>query len=368
MSNDLILRRDIPIETWRIQGTVLKAQARSDILLVLQYVADSMNATAKGLAKELLFEENARLVVAERLLEMAKLYDLVEQDQRYKSFALTEKGELALQEKEVFVPEDGFWEISFTNEPLLPHTIVDFKPFDEPEAFKEVRNKGELEKRKDNMKTISPWIRQTAFRAVKPFLNQKQNIWIEHIKPKGERIKSNVVLTLEWNVSKQNIRLLKNNQVVHQFIYQEYDQNQIWQILLEQNDRQNDWDWAKNSMAMSFEKTDEKSRQTMTTHFSFRQPEIRNLGKFNNFTAENVAIHAINKVNAIKWAWWRLEHNINNFADKQLYPKWVEQANAPFVEYSVKLPTRDELAKLSWQDERFSKKAWYLMTASDWQI
>lgn len=369
MSNDLILRRDIPIETWRIQGTVLKAQERSDILLVLQYVKDNMNATAKGLAKELLFEENARLVVAERLLQMAERLGLVESHrQHHRIYFLTEKGELALQEKEVFVPEDGFWEISFTNEPLLPHTIVDFKPFDEPEAFKEVRNKGELEKRKDNMKTISPWIRQTAFHAVKPFLNQKQNIWIERIQPKGERIKSNVVLTLEWNVSKQTIRLLNGQKVVHQFTYQEYDQNQIWQILLEQNRWQDDWDWAKNSMAMLFDETDEKSRQTMTINFSFRQPEIDDLGQFNDFTAENVAIHAIDKDAAIEWAWWRLINNINDFADEQTYQKWVGQANAPFAEYVFRLPERDELAKRFWQDERFSKKAWYLMTASDWQI
>ncbi|MGX2949595.1 hypothetical protein ACWIUA_01620 [Ursidibacter sp. B-7004-1] len=370
MSNDLVLRRNIHIETWRVQGTVLKAQERADILMILQYVAENENATAKGMARRLLFEENARLVVAERLLKMTEMLGLVKQIQedRHKLYALTEKGELALQEQEVFIPEDGFWEISFTNEPLLSHTILDFKPFKEPDAYQEVKNKVGLEERKQNIKPMPDWIRNPNFNAVKPFLNQKQSIWLENIQPKGEKVSSNLKLILEWNVSKQSIRLLKNNQVVHQFTYKKYDQNQIWQILLEQNGWQDDWSWAENSMAMSFEETDEKSRQTMHTDLAFRRPKIGDLGEFNDFTAENVAIHAIDLNNATDWARWRLEHNINDFADEQTYQKWVEQAKSPFAEYDCSLPKRDELANRFWQDDKYSQKSWYLMAASDWQI
>lgn len=372
MRNDLVLRRNIYIETWRVQGTILKAQARADILLVLRCVADKQNTTARDFAKELLFEEHARLVVAERLLNMAERYGLVEQIKEYRHYfyTLTEKGKLALQEKEVFIPEDGFWEISFTNDPLLPHTILDFASFDEPDAYQEVSKKNEkkFKERQDRIDFLPKWIRQPYFNAVKPFLNQNQSIWLENIQTKGEKVSSKLQLILEWNVSKQSIRLLKNDKVVHQFTYQNYEQNQIWQILLEQNGWQDDWNWAKNSMAMSFEKTDEKSRQTMQKNLTFRQPKIKHLGGFDDFTAENVAIHAIDKDNAIKWARWRLEHNINDFADEQTYQKWVEQAKLPFAEYAFRLPERNELANLFWQDEKYSPKSWHLISASDWQI
>lgn len=370
MSNDLVLRRNIHIETWQVQGTILKAQERPDILSVLQYVAESQNATARGLAGHLLFEENARLVVAERLLKVAELYDLVERISEYRHYfyTLTEKGELALQEKEVFIPEDGFWEISFSNDPLLPHTILDFKPFKEPDAFQEVRNKDGLEKRKQSIKTIPDWIRSSSFNAVKPFLNQNQSIWLENIQAKGEKVSSDLQLVLEWNVPKQNIRLLKNNKVVHQFAYRHYDQNQIWQILLKQNDWQDDWDWSKNSMAMSFEETDEKSRKTMQINLTLKQPEIEFLGKFEEFIAENITIHAINQDNAIKWAWWRFEDNINDFADEQTYQKWVEQAKMPFAEYAFRLPERNKMANLFWHNQKHTPKSWYLISASDWQI
>lgn len=370
MSNDLVLRRNIHIETWRVQGTILKAQERADILMILQYVANNSNATAKGMAEHLLFEENARLVVAERLLKMAEQLGLVEQIKEYRHYfyTLTKKGELALQEQEVFIPEDGFWEINFTNDPLLPHTILDFKPFKEPNAHQEVKNKESLEKRKQNIKPMPDWIRQPHFNSVKPFLNPNQSIWLENIQAKGEKVSSNLQLVLEWNVSKQNVRLLKNNKVVHQFTYQNYDQNQIWQILLKQNGLQKDWNWSTNSMAISFAKTDKKSRQTMNKDFHFIKPDIDDLESFDDFIAENVAIHAIDKDNAIEWAWWRLEHNINDFADEQTYQKWVEQAKLPFAEYDFRLPTRDELANLFWQDKTHSPKSWHLISASDWQI
>lgn len=373
MSNDLVLRRNIYIETWRVQGTILKAQARADILLVLQYVAENPNATAKGMAGRLLFEENTRLVVSERLLKMAELYGLVERISEYRHYfyTLTEKGELALQEKEVFIPEDGFWEISFSNDPLLPHTILDFKPFKEPEAYQEVKNKDSkdsLEKRKQNIKPMPDWIRNPNFNAIKPFLNQNQSIWLEKIQAKGEKVSSNLQLVLEWNVSKQNVRLLKNNKIVHQFAYRHYDQNQIWQILLEQNSWQDDWDWSKNSMAIAFEKTDETSRQKMNKDFYFIKPDIDKLGKFDVFIAKNVAIHAIDKDNAMEWARWRLGHNINDFADKQTYQRWIKDAKSPFAEYALKLPQRKNLANLFWQEEKHSLKSWYLIAASDWQI
>ena len=370
MSNDLVLRRNIHVETWRVQGTILKAQERADILMILQYVAENENATAKGMAGRLLFEENARLMVAERLLKMTEMLGLVKQIQeyRYKSYTLTEKGELALQEQEVFIPEDGFWEISFTNEPLLPHTILDFKSFTEPDAYQEVKNKDGLEKRKQNIKPIPNWIRRPDFNAVKPFLNQNQSIWLENIQAKGEKVPSNLKLILEWNVSKQSIRLLKNKQVVHQFAYQDFEQNQIWQILLEQNKWQEGWDWIKNIMAMPFDKTNEKSRQTIRTDLTFRGPKIDDLGAFDDFIAENIDIHAIDQKNAIEWAWWRLEHNINDFADEQTYQKWVEQAKSPFAEYDCRLPKRDELANWFWRDDKYSQKSWHLMAASDWQI
>lgn len=370
MSNDLVLRRNIHIETWRVQGTILKAKERADILLVLRYVADNPKATAKGMAEHLFVDKNARLVVAERLLKMAEQLGLVKRISEYRHYfyTLTKKGELALQEKEVFIPEDGFWEISFTNDPLLPHTILDFASFDEPDAHQEVKNKEGLEKRKQNIKPMPDWIRNPNFNAVKPFLNQNQSIWLENIQPKGEKVSRKLQLVLEWNVSKQNVRLLKNNKIVHQFAYQNYDQNQIWQILLEQNGWQDDWNGSKNSMAISFAETDEASRQKMNKDFYFIKPDIDKLGKFDEFIAKNVAIHAIDKDNAMEWARWRLGHNINDFADKQTYQRWIKDAKSPFAEYALKLPQRKNLANLFWQEEKHSLKSWYLIAASDWQI
>ena len=371
MKNDLILRRSIHIETWRVQGTMLKAEERGDILMVLQYVADNPSVTAKGLAGALLFEENARLVVAERLLWFAQIYELVEVSEKYSyvsKYALTEKGISALSKKEIFVPEDGIWEISFTDDPLLPHSLIDFKPFKEPAAFQESRKKDELQERKERIKPISKWIQEIDFQSAKPFLNQKQSVWIEKLEKKGEQVSNDLQLVVEWNVSKQNIRLLKGKDVVTQRPYRECEWQDIWQQLLEQNDRQDDWDYAKSSMAIPFEETEDVNRQTMRLNLEFQKPKVDDLGEFDDFTAKDIQIHAGSRQDAVDWADWRLVHSIRNFADRQTYQKWVQQAQAPFAEYDCNLPERDELAKRFWQNEQGSPTAWYLISASDWQI
>lgn len=373
MKNDLILRRFIHIETWRVSGTLLKAQTRPDITMVLQYVKDNnLNANAKGLAKELLFEERARLNVAERLLRHAELLGLIKkiEQNRHTTYVLTEQGETALSNEKVFIPEEGTWEISFGRDKLLPHMIIDFKPFTEPDAFQESTQKDKLAKRSQNIRPISPWIQeQISYQQdVAPFMNAKQSIRIGEIHKKGEEVQTKHQLVLEWNVSKQSIRLLNREKIIHQDEYRDFSQEDVWQYLLEHHHWQDDWDWSRNSMAIGFDETKTKDRQQMKTDFTFDKPTIDDLGAFDDFIAQDVSIHAISQADAYQWAMWRLENSIRDFADIQNYQQWQEQAKAPFSEYSFSLPERNEFAENIWKNQPHHRKAWYLMAAYDWNI
>lgn len=373
MKNDLILRRSIDIETWRVSGTLLKAQTRPDITMVLQYVKDNnSNANAKDLAEELLFEEKARLNVAERLLRQAELLGLIEKSEQYRhtTYILTEQGEIALSNEKVFIPEEGTWEISFGRDVLLPHMLIDFKPFNEPDAFQESKQKDKLAERSKNIKPISPWIReQPSYQQdMLPFMNAKQSIRIGEIHKKGEEVQTKHQLVLEWNVSKQSIRLLNGKEIIHQYEYRDLSQEKVWQYLLENYDWQDDWDWSRNSMAIGFNETDDQDRQQMKTNFTFDEPTIANLGTFDDFTAQDVAIHAISQEDAYQWAMWRLENSISDFADMQNYPQWQERAKAPFSEYAFRLPERNEFAENIWKKQLHNRKAWYLIAAYDWNI
>ena len=372
MKNDLILRRSIHIETWRVSGTLLKAQARPDITMVLQYVEDNnLNANAKGLAKELLFEERARLNVAERLLRQAELLGLIKkiEQNRYVTYVLTEQGTAALSNEKVFIPEEGTWEISFGRDKLLPHMIIDFEPFTEPDAFQESKQKDKLAKRSQNIRPISHWIQEqiSSQQDVKPFMNAKQPIWIDKINVQGEKVSTKYQLVLEWNVSKQSIRLLNGENIIHQDKYRDFSQEEVWQYLL-QHHRQDDWDWSRNSMAIGFDETKTKDRQQMKKDFTFDKPAIGDLGMFDDFIAQDVSIHAISQEDAYQWAMWRLENRIQNFADIKNYQQWQEQAKAPFSEYSFSLPERNEFAENIWKNQPHHRKAWYLMAAYDWNI
>ena len=138
-NKDLILTRKLEIKTWHVQGSIAKAQDRKDMMLVLKYLDEFPDSTAKDLSMHLFFDNNARLVVAIRLLELSNSYGLTNSDGGHGAkYSLTDKGQDALTNKEVFIPEDGCWKLAVSNDPLLPHIIINIEAFSEPNAFSEI--------------------------------------------------------------------------------------------------------------------------------------------------------------------------------------------------------------------------------------
>jgi len=376
MKNELILSRKVAIETWHIQGSVAKAQSRKDMMLVLQYLDEFPRSTAKGLAGHLLFDTRARLVVAQRLLELSKLYGLT--DSESGKYSLTEDGIGALTKKEVFIPEQGCWKLSVSNDTLLSHKVIEIESFEEPNAISELIGKdakSKLEDRKQKMMQPPRWLKQCIGLELAPHAGGEKKR-IDSIENKAEKSPANLSLTLEWNVSKNSIRLLDDNnskKVLNQFEGPGLSHNAVWEILLDNEDWLGDWDRSTNQLAISFGDVDEKARKLMVADFEFKTPVISEYGVFKTQIVQGVALRAATENDAIEWTHWRLAESINAFATSNKYKQWVSEALAPFNYFDITLPERDEYAKELWSapDNRSvndKTKAWHLIAASDWAL
>ncbi|WGK68798.1 hypothetical protein P0082_09955 [Candidatus Haliotispira prima] len=251
MNSEILLTREIEIETWHIQGTIAKAQERKEIMLVLKFLAEPPDNRARDFASELLFvgDDNPRQVVAQRMLALSKLYGLTDEEPSSGVYSLTDKGKEALETKEVFVPEDGCWALSVSNDPLLPHSVIQVASFEESNAFSESIGKdakSELEKRKQKIKRLPQWIRQvTKLGELSPHVGGKK-LRIDSIEDKGEKASPKQSITLEWTVSKNSIRLSdnklpdNNKKILNQFEGPGLDWNDVWEILLHNEDRLDD--------------------------------------------------------------------------------------------------------------------------------
>ncbi|EJS83116.1 hypothetical protein AAUPMB_21917, partial [Pasteurella multocida subsp. multocida str. Anand1_buffalo] len=90
MSQDIILKREIKTESWLIQGEIALADSRPEINCVLQFLQDYPNASSAECSEHLFGDKIGRRVVADRLLNICRLYGLAESNRD--QYRLTESG------------------------------------------------------------------------------------------------------------------------------------------------------------------------------------------------------------------------------------------------------------------------------------
>lgn len=374
MKHELILSRSVEVETWRIQGSVAGARACEYIMPVLQCLAEFNKCTARDLAQHLLFDDKGRVVVAERLLEITRLYGLTESENG--QYMLSDDGYEALNKKEVFIPNDGCWELSVSNDSLLPHIIINIEAFNEPNAKSELigeDDKSKLDARRQKMMSLPEWVKASI--GIETILHAGGKKRIDIIEDKAEKIAPKTSLTIEWNVSKGKVRLLNKNEVLNQFDGPELSQNDVWEILLRNEDLFDGWDGMQNNLAISFGKVDDQARKRMIDDFEFNSPYIEygelKYGIFKNCVVEGVALRAATEGDAKEWANWRLNESINSFATTKKYKAWTRKAWKPFEYFDIALPKRDVYAQERWNmainiDNK--TKDWYMIAAADWAL
>lgn len=372
MSNDLILKREIKIESWNIKCELAEATKRPDILVVLQYLSEQREyGTAKGLAEELLFDEN-REGIAKRLLDIANFYGLsISEKGQYR---LTKEGLSTLQNKDVFVPQKGTWQVVLGDDPLLPHSLIQYSDFKEPKAYEEVlwKYKDKTSERVKNIVKTPDLIRGYMYSKQKilPYLN-KNEIMFHSIDEKSEKVDSKLKLMLEWNVTKNTIVLKKESDIIFQDKAPSLTVAEVWKILLQKEGLLDFWDRNNSRLNVDFESAKKsKSLESMQKNILFKSPNIDKYGKFDDITANNIKIYPETLKDMNRWALWRLDHQVKFYPTLSDWNAWVERAVKVFDEFPIAdMPTRDEYAYDLWQQEGDkTDKTWYAVAASDWDL
>jgi len=366
--NHLRLQRKVMVQCWRVIGTISKAKRREDLLPILQRARDVGETTAKDIAEHLYFEANSRRRVAERLLQIAHRYSLLEKgDQGY---GLTAAGVAALNKKAVFVPEQGDWAIWVTKDPLFPDRVLKVEPWKEPIAYSESAKKSK-QGEASAFDELPSWLRK-----VKGDLLTTVDsgvVRLDELERKGEKVAGvHADLQLDWRVAENDLRLLgrlEEKDVNSVLKAPDLEPSLVWQQLLEQKGLWGTWDLKLNLLRIAFEDTLEAERNGMQRDIRLDSPRVQGFDRFDNVTV-SAPLGALSADDARKWAHWRLRNRINDYATEALYERCCEQAVAPFAEFSPPLPGRDVLAEQAWatRSETPGPQVWYLMAASDWRL
>ncbi len=369
--NNIILRRAVEVSVWRVIGQVAKAAKRAELIPMLIRIGERGESDARDIAGHLLFESKSRKVVAERLLLIATRYRLLEQ--HGSMFVLTDSGKQAIDTEEVFVPEDGTWTVWASDDPLLPGVILRVAPWSEPSAFAEVRaKKNDFTKERDFV-WLPIWLLEIKGKAVKPAAGTGQVLRIDELASKGDSIEPEASLEFIWNVTAGRLSLegrLDRQSVTTDMDPPGMSSEEVWRELLKGERLWADWDKARQALMVEFDDTSEPEREAMTKAVEFRRPDLADLGQFEPLTVLQVPIIAASLPDAQRWAEWRLNARVQDYATEPRFTAWSQEALAPFDEHRPNIPSRAELAEKAWRSRatRPSPQVWHLVAAEDWRL
>jgi len=369
MTNDLILKRTINVNCWNVEATISTEKERNELMFLLMFLRDNPNSTARELSKESFFDISSRVVVAERLLGIANLYGLVEQEESKGKniFALTEDGSKALETRQVFVPKEGTWTILASDDSLLPFPILLVEAFNEPNAINEVHSKTN----EREFEVLPSWLIKTKGQTGCPCLG-KHVLRFDSLQPKAET-KADEKLQVEWNISQNTLKLkghMNGKKINKDIEAPTIDFQNIWQQLLKDEGWWDNWNEDNQKLALEFEDTVPQERQSMKGDFYFEHPRLEQFGRFEKLAVNKISLTPLTSRDAQLWAEWRLENSINDYATKSNFVNWQRTALEPFPDFEVDLPNRQYLAQEFWQENKLNPTTttWHLIAAEDWNL
>lgn len=364
------LRRTIQVHCWRVSGQIAKAAKRPDLMPVLLRARESGGTDPSDVAEHLLFEPSSRRVVAERLLRVAVLYRLLEQeDGRY---VLTESGHAAVDEEQVLVPEHGTWTVWASDDPLFATPVLRVEPWSEPNAYSEVRGEKRDSAGNRRFATLPWWLREAVGVVAVPLVGGAP-LRIDELKAEGEVAEPEATLRAEWDVSGARLRVrgtLGDAQVDTALDAPRVAADEVWLQLLQAEGLAPQWDPTTLALRVGVEETAPHERESMVRAVGFHHPRIAGLGAFDPTTVEGVALRPRTADDARPWAEWRLSARVRDYATAGRFSQWTAEAVAPFAEFEPSVPTRPELAGAAWRERpgRPTPAAWHLVAAEDWSL
>jgi hypothetical protein len=364
------LTREIRVLCWRVIGQVAKAAERNELLPVLLRARERGQTDAGDVAAHLLFESHSRRVIAQRLLQIAEQYGLLEQVDR--QYRLTESGATAVETKQIYIPEQGTWTVWASDDPLLDASILRVEPWQESTAYDEVWGKERDTARERRFEKLPRWVRDAVGVITTPLVGGAP-LRIDQLEDEGELANAETTLRATWDVTVARLRIdgtLGGKRVNAVVDAPEIDADAVWAQLMRAEGLWSQWDDSVAALRVGFDETIAGERESLVRRVSFKRPDIESLGTFDATTVEGIALRARSAQDATRWAEWRLRGRVRDYATTEHFGTWTADAVNPFAEFDPPTPTRQELAETAWRDrtDRPAPSTWHLVAAEDWRL
>lgn len=352
---DIILKRNVKTKSFRLFMDVRKSGKRDDIVAILM-LADENGGEIYPADVCTHLIDNRPTTVGERIIQRCAELGVLEVKDNFKGL-LTDDGRRAVENKTVYIPESGLYQILYSDEILLPSPLLDCIP-DEKKSEKD-----------DNTEEIDPVIRSRLENKYFKLLGKaKSEIFVEKIKLNGREIRKKSTLNLTYSLLENgNILLRLNGDIDTKLEPPKFTQMEIWDLLVESMYLGDDWDVVAQCLRRSFEELRPKELLNFMVELRTNELIIEEMGTFSDVTVKNVPIIPKTTEDAYRWALWLLKNSINDYLKSHEYENIVQNILLKFTGYEIKLPTQIELAKMIREEteDKLPASYWYLKAPID---
>ncbi len=376
---ELVLKRTLDIQRYRIIAEVARAQKRGELQAVLLLAQERGYIFAKMVADRLL--GNRPETVGKRLIQICVTHKLLVEEESHgskKNYILTETGQTALEEEKIFIPERGTWEIWVTDDPLWPSALIQIQSFNETQARNEIKNQEKLKERNHNMPNMPYWLfEKLQGQSITPLADRNADYRFYEPADKGEIVTpdTNITATLTIPQIGDSSDLRFTGKVVEKKCdYQEAHPmtfESAWHQMLEQQGWLERWRIQQETQQEVLdvyypELKTEQERASFRKNYPIPKPYLTDLDEFDNTIIDNVPIAPATPEDAEHWTQWLLERDTNRYVLKGDFEALQNQVTKSFPDYDIAFPKQSDFAQPL---RRTNPRAyWYLQAPLDWQI
>jgi hypothetical protein len=374
---DLRLSRYVEVATFDVRMEISRPQKRPDLIALLFRAREAQDGTnARDVCQHLLNGRPERVgqLLLKRCEELGLLQRQANPEEEPKEewpgstrlpspetmFVPTREGEIAMAQREVFMPEAGRFRVWATDDPLLPAPLLSLQPRSEenPPRQGSEEQESRLEDLPDFVTCLQGQI------VTLPGRDSQHRVRVDMVPRQGSRVAERARVTAEWCISDNGSSslivegLLGNYSFNTKLPAPRLPWDEVWNELL--GDSSVDWVPRTQGDALLSSFTDpelgDAEKRTMMRTLHFQRPELEELGAFRDTKVVRVPIAPRTKMDAQEWSEWMLEQEIARHTWPADYAKIRGDVLERFPGYGVSLPDQASLASRIEERERRNVK------------
>jgi hypothetical protein len=373
----IVLKRTLKVHAFDTIASIAVPESRPDLLAVVHLAAERGEVWGRDIGRDLLGMDDG---LGWRVLERCQRLGLVTREGRSGPFELTELGELAVEDEQIFLPERAAYRFYWVDDPLLPEVLLGFRGL-ESARDAQMRDDARDARAGQGPKTSRcPAPLQTRLDVVTKMLHDGGLVRLLELGDGFTDQDGTIELSLTLRVDAGPMVRLQAQDLDRELDASGrvgQDHAATWRQLVRQALGIGDWqldDWAgqfgAGTIGRSFADVHEAGLRSFEERLSVDEMHLSEAGRFQG-TSVTVDVVPADLEDANAWATWLVWDGLHDHVSRQELEAHRTAVEARFRHHNVEIPHPGLLLQEAYGRLHEDTKAWRVVAPADlglWEV